>query len=84
MTLQYPGAVRVAVSKSTSGVGGARTIPTGVRFYSPQSMSTGSGLPNAVRAVKNSQTTVLTRAAMATSLALTLGGGAYLYRDKLL
>lgn len=65
-------ALRSTVVGSTSAVGGARTINTGVRLYAPNSLSTGAGVPNAERVVTNQKTTIMSDAAL---LALTAAGG---------
>lgn len=65
-------ALRSTLVGSTSAVGGARTISTGVRLYAPNSLSTGAGIPNAERVVNNQKTTIMSDAAL---LTLTAAGG---------
>lgn len=69
-----PGGIRGRVEGTTRGLGGATTIPTGIRLYAPNSQSTGAGVPDAAQAVDGVQTTVMSGPALATTAALGAGG----------
>jgi hypothetical protein len=76
------GAVRGRLENTTEGIGDAATVTTGVRVFSPTSQTTGSGVPDAARAVSGTETTITTPLAALGVSAIGAIGGYYALRNR--
>jgi hypothetical protein len=75
-------AVRRRLEKTTEGIGSATTVTTGRRAFSPTSQTTGSGVPDAARAVSGTETTITTPLGALGASAIGAIGGYYALKDR--